>query len=237
MLCSNCGVDFKEVKTNSLDTGFVIKLDQCPKCGGIWFDKYELFQIPLKDAKEVDKLNKSLLRRSLYLKSKLYCPRDSSKLLQYKDYNIPSDLQIDRCKKCGGIWLNMGELSEFKEKNKKKKNNKPNKEVEKLIESYLGKSSKSSVLADVGDFLMTPVNASGGIGRNIGGLADSHEFYKLNIEEKKVLKAASPEKKIETYRNFIREKKGSIKNKQKAVYNTIDGFMTILRVIMQFIIR
>jgi Zn-finger nucleic acid-binding protein len=44
MLCPNENIEMRQVKVES-HYGQPVILDQCPECGGIWFDKMELYQV------------------------------------------------------------------------------------------------------------------------------------------------------------------------------------------------
>ncbi len=128
MKCPNCNIPTKEVYTRS-DYGLVIKLDQCPTCGGIWFDKWELYKISSKEAAKIDKVNKKILHLLTSTKKEIFCPKDKNKLEIFKDPNIPNNIQIEHCKKCGGIWLNCGEFTKFK----KRTNDKISKNIIKIL--------------------------------------------------------------------------------------------------------
>jgi len=112
-----------------------VTLDTCLSCGGMWF--------------EGDELRKAKDERAIYAKwfdfdlwknpksftaekSNHVCPTDSSTL--YKLNYGSSDIEIDACKKCNGIWLDKGEF-------------------EKMIE-YVKKQADYDVLSDYMDNLI-----------------------------------------------------------------------------------
>jgi len=107
--------------TAHANPGQLIILDQCPKCGGIWCDKWELFPIQADEAARVEPVNEQLLRelRPITDKKTLYCPRCTAQLLFAKDPVLPADLQLRRCLKCDGIWLNRGQFTQFKTQQQK----------------------------------------------------------------------------------------------------------------------
>jgi len=96
--------------------GQMIILDQCPKCGGIWCDKWELFPIQADEAARLEPASEAALRRPAAVddKNTLYCPRCTAKLLAAKDRALPLGLHIRRCMKCDGLWLNRGQFTKFK---------------------------------------------------------------------------------------------------------------------------
>ncbi len=118
MLCPRCLVNSKEVNLeNTVLEG--IELDLCPECGGIWFDKQELASAisldkqiitnlydKLSDLKTNDDKNKDTLESKDY---SLNCPRCNLPMNKYK-YMYTSNIYIDSCDKCEGIWLDKGEL-------------------------------------------------------------------------------------------------------------------------------
>jgi Zn-finger nucleic acid-binding protein len=106
--------------------GQLIILDQCPKCGGIWCDKWELFPIQADEASRLERADDQLLRdpQPIDDKKTLYCPRCTARLLAAKDPALPSDLHLRRCLKCDGIWLNRGQFTRFKAAQQKVRANK-----------------------------------------------------------------------------------------------------------------
>jgi len=88
-----------------------VLIDECPVCGGIWFDQGEL--VAVKDSLEPDlnwvevELWKDEERFNLAL-SERECPKDSTRLvcLKYGD----SAIEIEYCLRCRGIWLDHGEF-------------------------------------------------------------------------------------------------------------------------------
>jgi len=113
--CPQCAVDMREVAARA-NPGQMIILDQCPKCGGIWCDKWELFPVQADEAARLEPADEKSLRELLPIDGDktLYCPRCTAQLSAAKDSSLPPDLQIRRCLKCDGIWLNRGQFTRFK---------------------------------------------------------------------------------------------------------------------------
>lgn len=94
-----------------------IRVDQCPKCGGIWLDSGELEAIQTTHEKQyADELVKMAdlggEAFSLALAKQapeVACPK-CEKLLDRREYGYCSQILIDHCPSCGGIWLDKGEL-------------------------------------------------------------------------------------------------------------------------------
>jgi len=233
MNCPNCGIGFKKIKTESLNPGFAVRLDQCPNCGGIWFDQFELYQIPSGEANKIDKLNKTLLAKSIAVKEELHCPRDKEVLSRLKDLNIPQDVFIMRCSKCGGNWLNKGELTEYKKELLEKQKKKPSPEAEKIVQEYLGGTDYSNTLVNIGNYLMSPIDPMTG-----SRLEDtSFRAYDLSSKEMQVLKKAPMEQKALLYKNFISQNKQGIMTEEKNTNNVMMGIMSVLKIILQLLIR
>ena len=107
MKCLSCAGDLSSVKHQDTRT------EQCSQCGGIWLDQEELEH--LKDAdtdirwmeldlwKEAREVSGSISPRR--------CPYGHGPLvtLAYGD----SGLLVDVCRRCGGIWLDTGELEKI----------------------------------------------------------------------------------------------------------------------------
>ena len=82
--------------------------DRCNKCGGLWFDKDELYQI--KKEKDWFDVDTSIENANLKIKKgDSECPRCSKPLHTIK-YEHETSIEIDICPKCQGIWLDAGGL-------------------------------------------------------------------------------------------------------------------------------
>lgn len=113
--CPRCHSELKEV-TAPARPGYLLILDQCPRCGGIWFDKWELFPVDEEAAKELDTIDKERLWQPVEAKDRsLSCPRCRCSLVHFHDPSLPEDVRIDRCQICEGMWLNRGMLRRYKE--------------------------------------------------------------------------------------------------------------------------
>ncbi|HEV8343621.1 MAG TPA: zf-TFIIB domain-containing protein [Candidatus Binatia bacterium] len=112
--CPHCDVEMQEVSARA-HPGRLIVLDQCQDCGGIWCDQWELFPVEPEESERLDPLNEKLLKNSMALKKRaLYCPRCGDRLQSFREPLLPSDVQLQRCRRCHGIWLNKGQFRGFK---------------------------------------------------------------------------------------------------------------------------
>jgi len=96
--CPRCQVELTILNVRD------IELDACPKCMGIWFDSTELDKV-IGGAKSFEEM----AYLSQPLGGKIFCPNCGDKM----HYSTLKDVTIDFCKKCEGVWLDTGELSEL----------------------------------------------------------------------------------------------------------------------------
>lgn len=113
--CPQCSREMKQV-TARANPGQLIMLDQCSQCGGIWCDKWELFPIDPDEAERIDPLDRALLRDLTPLTPKpLFCPRCTAALRVFVEPLLPKEIQLQRCNRCDGLWLNRGQFRRYKE--------------------------------------------------------------------------------------------------------------------------
>ena len=147
--------------TAKANPGTLIQLDQCGQCGGIWCDKWELFPIDPDEAERLDGVDEKLLAAPVAPATKmLYCPRCTAKLQSCKDPLLPKDLQLKRCWRCDGIWLNRGELKRYKKLQRKTRVDKLGAEavVHKIPEVY--QNPKSWVVTGTQGMFVYPQGAA-----------------------------------------------------------------------------
>jgi Zn-finger nucleic acid-binding protein len=111
--CPGCGSLLKEVYAEA-NYGRYLLLDQCPDCGGIWFDTWELYYLKNEEASRLDPVDREkILVFNSFKKRPDECPRCGVDLEPFHDHNLPKDAKIERCGKCNGLWLNRGELHRY----------------------------------------------------------------------------------------------------------------------------
>lgn len=169
LTCPQCSGVLNQVKVSKHYTHNPIILDQCNNCGGIWFDKMELFAIKHGEAKRIDNFDLKKLKKFVPIESKkMICPRDKTSLYLLKDKYFPSELKIETCKKCRGFWLNRGEFLSYQDKRKKNKiktypksgDEKFSKEMKAMISKYR-EGGNLKFAGNVGRLLSTPVDYNG----------------------------------------------------------------------------
>ena len=90
-----------------------VEVDRCPQCRGIWFDKDELPAFLGLTRRELRALQGGQIDEQLNRKQGR-CPRDDTQLLRiYSPRN--TEVVIDTCVTCSGLWLDDGELKKLNE--------------------------------------------------------------------------------------------------------------------------
>lgn len=118
MNCPSCKIELKKA------VFYGVEIDYCSKCLGLWFEQDELTQAKDEKDKDLNWLDIPLWKEKAKFqisKGKKLCPSCSVPLYQvnYGD----SQIKIDLCNVCQGIWLDRGEFKKvidyLKEKGKK----------------------------------------------------------------------------------------------------------------------
>ncbi len=101
LMCPKC----KKKTLSYFNTSEGVVVDFCEKCSGIWFDKNELAHyIELSmDIPEITRMKKSAR------KTDLLCPGCEG-TLEELPFSTKTNILVDRCEKCGGIFFDSGEL-------------------------------------------------------------------------------------------------------------------------------
>jgi len=111
--CPGCGGSLKGVYAEA-NYGRYLMLDQCQNCGGIWFDRWELYFLRDDEANRLDPIDgERLLIPTTFRKGLCICPRCEVDLESFHDPNLPEDARIERCHQCNGLWLKRGELKRY----------------------------------------------------------------------------------------------------------------------------
>lgn len=170
MKCPNCKIEMQEIKSKSHYDAPVI-LDQCPQCGGLWFDAFEVFTIKHGEASNIESeintemINSEKLREyKVFESEELLCPRDGAKLELFRDLNFPKEIQVESCHQCGGFWLNRGEFGQYQDYLKVKKEKNDNKKLDENFENQIDAlfrlHGKNNSLDNLAKFLSQPVESS-----------------------------------------------------------------------------
>lgn len=226
MKCPNCQTKMHIVKTPSINKGLFVELDQCPNCGGLWSDRFEMVQVPPDEAYKIDSLNEQLLRQPFPENVNLNCPKDNQPLVAITDPSIPENTHIGRCRQCEGIWMNRGELAKYKEHVAKRQaaleETEPEEEYPRP--SWMTDHAVDAVFKQI---LPLPLNLIPGI------FYDSNrQPLTISDHQAEILKIVPEEKKIEIYKLLAEQHNQSLENEHKfinATLNILNIFYSLLR--------
>jgi len=106
-MCSNCKHELKKIPHNGME------MNQCASCDGIWFNYDDLRNAKDKEDEflrwlDVDLFSDPLLFKGGY--STMSCPNDREPL--YEIFYDNSEIKVDVCKKCKGVWLDKNEFNQ-----------------------------------------------------------------------------------------------------------------------------
>jgi Zn-finger nucleic acid-binding protein len=99
-----CPNDGNELTTVQIER---VPVDQCPVCGGYWLDRGELETLAEKHGAH---LNPIQIGDISLVSSTRRCPQDKTPLHKHK-FTEHSDVQLEQCPQCQGIWLEMTDLT------------------------------------------------------------------------------------------------------------------------------
>ncbi len=117
-LCPICRVAMEQISATAA-TELSVYIDQCPNCGGFWFDNKELFVAPAEIAEEYDSVITKGKKIGAATQNPI-CPRCELPLILLKDPELSKRIQLDICPKCMGLWLDKSEFLQYKEYQKEK---------------------------------------------------------------------------------------------------------------------
>ncbi|HJL40927.1 MAG TPA: zf-TFIIB domain-containing protein [Myxococcales bacterium LLY-WYZ-16_1] len=107
MKCPRTGEPMKEVEIQG------IKVDISTGCGGVWFDNFELakFDEPFECAGEtLLEACSPYIKEDIDTAPRLQSPRHPDITMMRRSFSVKRRVEVDECPKCGGIWLDPGEL-------------------------------------------------------------------------------------------------------------------------------
>lgn len=113
MLCPSCGNILQKLSVTT-HNGTRFDVDHCGRCGGTWFDPFEIHRIPYH---EVARIAYMTVLPKHYSQTELAihrCPRCHRDLIRSHYESVPKGIRMLRCAKCGGIWATQRALVEFK---------------------------------------------------------------------------------------------------------------------------
>ena len=112
MLCPTCEYTLQKLSVTT-DSGGKFDVDHCGRCGGTWFDAYEINRIPYHEVMRIANLT-VMPKKPIYSAHTSRCPSCSTILEKYFGESIPAGLSFLSCPKDRGIWATQRTLEEFK---------------------------------------------------------------------------------------------------------------------------
>jgi len=94
-----------------------INLDVCQNgCGGIWFDNFELMKVDEPDECDAEKLLDIKVDEKIKVdyEARRKCPVCENQLMLRHFFSVKRSVTVDECPRCGGIWLDCGELGKIR---------------------------------------------------------------------------------------------------------------------------
>jgi Zn-finger nucleic acid-binding protein len=131
MQCPKCSRELFEVEQD------LVTIDCCPGCHGLWFDRGEL--------EKITGVDDALAKLSAGVPTELTCPRCAKPLHEYAT-DEAIGVNAERCRDCGGIWLDRGELHAFKKRERSHTRERPPSQPQVLtLKEFLLKFVDSSI--------------------------------------------------------------------------------------------
>ncbi len=100
-VCPKC----KKPSLANFNTSEGVLVDFCDECFGIWFDKDELANY-IELSKDIPELKEMKAKAQ---KTDLVCPKCNG-ALEELPFSSQTDILVDRCDGCGGIFFDAGEI-------------------------------------------------------------------------------------------------------------------------------
>ena len=112
MLCPDCNHLLQKLSVTTKEGGR-FEVDHCGRCGGTWFDPYEINRIPYHEVVSLAQLTVLPLKKTPVTQKQL-CPQDHQELSPLTGDAVPRGVKLLTCRKCLGIWATQKDLWEFK---------------------------------------------------------------------------------------------------------------------------
>src|SRR3989338_1716538 len=112
MLCPDCNHLLQKLSVTTKEGGR-FDVDHCGRCGGTWFDPYEINRIPYHEVVRLAAVT-VLPKKHAASPKVLHCPRDRRVMKNYYGQAVPAGVRLYWCKKCLGIWASQKALEDFK---------------------------------------------------------------------------------------------------------------------------
>src|SRR5580765_8080502 len=105
MKCPDCGTNLSSVELGRE------KAERCFKCGGFWIDMGTVHKV---DSKALSSWNRISADPRWLADGSGLCPLDKTKLVNFSGENVPPDLVVRKCTRCGRMWFAGDSLFDYK---------------------------------------------------------------------------------------------------------------------------
>lgn len=111
----HCPVDQTELSQSKHEG---VTVDRCPTCQGLWLEKGELERIQASHEKDYsgelkavpDYVSQAYAMARLSAEAQYACPK-CGEAMEKREHGYCSQVMIDVCPACRGVWLHEGELT------------------------------------------------------------------------------------------------------------------------------
>ncbi|KKR33977.1 MAG: hypothetical protein UT63_C0009G0007 [Candidatus Gottesmanbacteria bacterium GW2011_GWC2_39_8] len=121
MLCPLCNQILIAITVHTEQHGS-FKVDHCGRCGGNWFDRYEINRLAYQEVIRLGSITNSFNNEEIYPKEEFLCPIDHLPLIKFTGSSVPYNITIRRCLKCAGVFVSQKDLLKFKDQQRQKIN-------------------------------------------------------------------------------------------------------------------
>lgn len=113
MLCPACGYTLQKLSVTT-NSGGKFDVDHCGRCGGTWFDPYEINRIATHEVNRIAHITVLPTTPPPTFDVKK-CPTCHKVLAPSTTDLVPKGVDLLRCPQCHGVWASQRALSMFKE--------------------------------------------------------------------------------------------------------------------------
>ena len=95
-----------------------VTVDVCKDgCGGVWFDNFELSKFDEAHEASGEQLLavEAVASVNVDPKGRRNCPKCPDIVMQQHFFSVQRGVTVDECPRCGGVWLDAGELRQIRE--------------------------------------------------------------------------------------------------------------------------
>lgn len=120
--CPSCRMPMEIVGSREVQ-GDYLEIDQCSRCGGVWFDDSEIYKLHPGALEELEKVNVSVeYAGSSRVNMLNKCANNHGIMQRFTSLYIPKDFcSMYTCLTCGGVWAHIGEVQKFSKEREESK--------------------------------------------------------------------------------------------------------------------